>query len=309
MQKKGKRIIASALLLSLGILAGSPANALTLTFSGSSPLDGADGNIRTFSASGVSVNASAFSRESDGTWATAFLSANALGLGVTDSSEGDGTNNLFLVDNVGRDNYVLFEFSEKIVVDSAFLDNVVNDSDLSVWIGSIDDAFNTHNTLSDGVLGALSLFETNDAVSAGSRLAAFNDGGINGNVLVLAASVTDSTPEDRFLITSVSATVSVPEPWSIALLGLPVFVLAAAGRRRQQGEPEARRAEGPQQHPRSAAVPATLAHVYGIDSYRIRAVGSATQAESFPESCSNRPKRGTVSSHFHPRRSASLLYD
>lgn len=242
MQKMGKRVIVSALLLSLGIFAGSPANALTLTFSGSSPLDGDDGNIRTFSASGVSVNASAFSRDSDGTWATAFLSANALGLGVTDASEGDGANNLFLVDNVVRHNYVLFEFSQVVVADSAFLDNVVNDSDLSVWIGSIDDAFNTHNTLSDLVLGALSLFETNNINSAGSRLSAFNDGGVSGNVLVLAASVTDSTPDDRFLITSVSATVSVPEPWSIALLGFPAFVLVAAGRRRHQGEPEARRA-------------------------------------------------------------------
>jgi hypothetical protein len=40
----------------------------------------------------------------------------------------------------GRDNYVLFEFDQNVVVDSAFLGYVVNDSDLSVWIGTRSDA-------------------------------------------------------------------------------------------------------------------------------------------------------------------------
>ena len=81
--------------------------------SGSSALDGPDGNIRTFTAGGVSVKASAFSRDkSTGAWSTAFLGSYGGGLGVTDSSEGDGGNNSHTVDNIDRDNYVLFEFSE-----------------------------------------------------------------------------------------------------------------------------------------------------------------------------------------------------
>jgi hypothetical protein len=73
------------------------------------------------------------------------------------------------VDNVGRDNYVLFEFSETVVVDSAFLGYVVGDSDLSIWIGTKNDPFNNHLTLSDSVLGSLALSEENITDSTTTR--------------------------------------------------------------------------------------------------------------------------------------------
>ena len=114
--------------------------------------DGTDGNIRTFTAGGVSVKTSAFSRDTSGVWSTACLGSYGGGLGVTDGSEGDGSNNSHTVDNIGRDNYVLFEFSETVVVDSAFLGYVVDDSDLRIWIGTKTDPFNNHQTLSDAVL-------------------------------------------------------------------------------------------------------------------------------------------------------------
>lgn len=60
-------------------------------------------------------------------------------MGVTDGSEGTGTDDSHTVDNIGRNNYVLFEFSQTVVVDSAFLGYVVTDSDLKVWIGSTMD--------------------------------------------------------------------------------------------------------------------------------------------------------------------------
>ena len=59
---------------------------------------------------------------------------------MTDGIE-DGASDTHTVDNVGRDNYVLFKFSENVIVDSAFLGYVVNDSDLKVWIGTIPNAF------------------------------------------------------------------------------------------------------------------------------------------------------------------------
>ena len=137
-------------------------SAATFDFSGSSALDGTDGNIRTFTAGGVSVKASAFSRDkTTGVWSTACLGSYGGGLGVTDSSEGDGSNNTHTVDNVGRDNYVLFEFSENVVVDSAFLGYVVDDSDLTVWIGTKTDPFNNHQTLSDAFLTSLGFTEVN----------------------------------------------------------------------------------------------------------------------------------------------------
>ena len=74
-------------------LSGSGGTA-TFDFSGNTALDGPDGNIRTFTAGSVSVKASAFSRDkSSGAWSTAYLGSYGGGLGVTDSSEGDGSNN------------------------------------------------------------------------------------------------------------------------------------------------------------------------------------------------------------------------
>lgn len=175
----------------------------TFYFNGSSGLDGTNGNMRTFTTDGVSVNASAFSRDDSGNWNEAFLGIFSGGLGVTDSSEGNGGNGTHRVDNVGRDNFVLFEFSENVVVDQAYLDSVVNDSDLSIWIGTIPGAFGTHQTLSDALLNGLTLNEVNNTTSSSARWANFNGNEVSGNVLVLAASTVDSTPEDRFKIRKV----------------------------------------------------------------------------------------------------------
>jgi hypothetical protein len=137
----------------------------TFDFSGSSAQDGTDGNVRTYTAGGISVHVSAFSRDNghNGAWSQAWLGSYGGGLGVTDSSEGSGSNNTHTVDNMGgRDNYVLFEFDQNVVVDSAFLGYVVNDSDMQVWIGTRSDAFNNHDTmLSDAELTALGFTEVN----------------------------------------------------------------------------------------------------------------------------------------------------
>jgi hypothetical protein len=137
--------------------------ATTFDFSGSSATDGSDGNVRTFTSGALSVKTSAFSRDqSTGAWAQAYLGSYGGGLGVTDSSE-SGSGDTHTVDNMGgRDNYVLFEFNQNVVVDSAFLGYVVGDSDLSVWIGTRSDPFNNHDTmLSDAELTALGFTEVN----------------------------------------------------------------------------------------------------------------------------------------------------
>jgi hypothetical protein len=70
----------------------TPGGTSTFNFSGSTATDGTDGNIRTFTAGGVSVKTSAFSRDkSTGAWSAAYLGSYSGGLGVTDSSEGSGT--------------------------------------------------------------------------------------------------------------------------------------------------------------------------------------------------------------------------
>lgn len=173
----------------------------TFDFSGGSALDGTDGNVRAFTAGGASVKTSAFSRDgATGNWATGWLGSYGVGLGVTDSGESSGGSNSHMVDNVGRDNYVLFSFDQKVVVDKAYLGYVVGDSDLSVWIGSVADPYNTKLTLSDAVLTSLGFTEVNDTTLATARWADFNAGKLAGNVLVIAASTADTTPDDWFKI-------------------------------------------------------------------------------------------------------------
>jgi hypothetical protein len=189
---------ASGVVQSLGTM-GSP---VTFNFSGSSAGDGPEGNIRTFSAGGVSVNASAWSRDPGGGWTAAFLGSYPGGLGVTDNIEGDGSNNRHTVDNVGNNNYVLFEFSDTVVVDSAFLGYVVNDSDMTIWIGTATDPFNNHLALNDAVLTSLGFTEVNLG-DGSTRWADFNAGNMAGNVLVIAARVDETDPLDRFKIEKV----------------------------------------------------------------------------------------------------------
>ncbi|MCU0784642.1 MAG: carboxypeptidase regulatory-like domain-containing protein [Verrucomicrobia bacterium] len=159
----------------------------TLTLTGNSATCGTLGNVRTFTVNGVSVKASAFSRTTSGTWASAYLGAYSHGLGVTDSSEGDGSNNRHTVDNLDRMNYVLLEFSKPVVVSRVGLGYVVSDSDLRVWIGTAADPFNKHLTLSDGVLSGLGYTEDNLTANANPRVASINAGEVSGNVLVVAA--------------------------------------------------------------------------------------------------------------------------
>jgi hypothetical protein len=171
--------------------------ATTFDFSGSSPLSGTHGNVRTYTVGDISVKASAFS-EVSGSWQSAYLGAFGSGLGVTDRSEGDGSGDRHTVDNIGRENFVVFRFNQDVIVDKAFLGYVVGDSDISVWIGNVADAFNTSFSLNTSVLNSLGFTEVNDTGSGSARWADINAGNLSGNVLVIAASLADTTPDDRF---------------------------------------------------------------------------------------------------------------
>ena len=165
--------------------------ATNFTFSGGSSTSGSAGNIRTFTSGGTSVKASAFSRTDGGSWNSAFLGAYSIGLGVTDGSEGSGGSNSHTVDNSGRDNYVLFEFSAPVKIDRAFLNYIGEDSDISVWIGSKVNPYTNHLSLSDALLATLTT-EVNTSSATDTRWADINGGGIVGNVLVIATKVGDT---------------------------------------------------------------------------------------------------------------------
>ncbi|MBD2250456.1 SdrD B-like domain-containing protein [Nostoc parmelioides] len=190
--------------------AASTGSSTRFDFDGSSPLDGTDGNTRTFTKDGITITARAFSRVdgTNGAWNAAYLGSYGGGLGVTDSSEGNGGNNTHVVDNVGgRDNYVLFQFSEAVVLDQAYLQYVINDSDISVWIGNFSSPL---TTLSDSTLNSFGFREVNETTSSSDRWADVNAGKYVGNTIVIAALDTDTSPEDNFKIRHLDVLKAIP---------------------------------------------------------------------------------------------------
>ncbi len=182
----------------LGCGGTTPCSATQLAFTGNSSVSGTAGNIRTFSAGGVSVNASAFSRVkgSGGSWAAAYLGVWSPGLGVTDTSE-NGASNTHTLDNSGRLNYILFEFSQPVIVTKAFLDSIGGDSDATFWVGTLVNPFTSHVTLSDAVLAGLGAGQAS-AGGSSARWASLNASKVSGNVIVIAASTTES--DDAFKV-------------------------------------------------------------------------------------------------------------
>ncbi len=174
----------------------------TFIFEGNSATSGTAGNIRTFTINGVTVNVSGFNRvDSGGAWSTAWLGVYTHGLGVTNFSEGDGDADRHVVDNVGGNtDYVLFEFDNMIVVDQAYLDYILGDSDISVWIGTKTNPYTTHNTLSDAFLASIGPREDNDTTSTAPRWADINAANKVGNVIVISARVGETSGEDAFKI-------------------------------------------------------------------------------------------------------------
>jgi serine-aspartate repeat-containing protein C/D/E len=178
---------------------------VTFDFSGSSATDGTDGNTRTYTdaLTGVSVTASALSQtKGTNSWQDAWLGAYSGGLGVTDSSEGSGSGNTHTVDNVGRNNYVVLQFSQNVKLDQAYLGYVVNDSDMQVWIGNWATPVTSVNASS--VLSSMSFSEVNTTTLSSARWADLNAGGVTGNVVIIAADTTDTSPEDYFKVDKVA---------------------------------------------------------------------------------------------------------
>ncbi len=161
-------------------LSSSTTSDIRFLLTGSSSLDGANGNVRTFTKDGVSVDVSAFSQKW-GTWKNAYLGAYSGGLGVTNRDEGTSSHR---VDNSWSTDYILFEFDQDVTVDKAFLDYVGWDSDMSIWIGDRDGADISH--LNDSLLDSFTK-ENNFTHHGRDRWADFNDAGLTGDTVVISA--------------------------------------------------------------------------------------------------------------------------
>ncbi len=181
-------------------------------FSGSSSTTGSNGNIRTFTANGVTVDASADSRSTSRDWNAGYVGMYDGGMGVTNTGE-SGSNHR--VDNGTQVDYLLFEFDKDVTVDKALLQSVVSDSDISIWIGDRNGA--DISSLSDGLLQ--SYVKENDFTnSSNSRWADINDGGLTGDTLVISAYTEGSNDQFKLkkLTTSVSKSVGNGEYLNLA---------------------------------------------------------------------------------------------
>jgi hypothetical protein len=171
---------------------------VTFDFSGNTWTDGTDGNSRTWKDydTGLSVTVRAFSQTKGADhYQSAYLGAYQGGLGVTDSSEGSGSGLSHTIDNVGRNNYVVFQFSQAVILDKAFLGYVAHDSDMQVWIGNRSTAI---TSMSNSVLSNLGYSEFNSTTSTSARWADLNANEVKGNTIVIAADIKDTSPEDYF---------------------------------------------------------------------------------------------------------------
>ncbi len=161
---------------------------ITYDFSGNSSTDGTEGNSRSYSVSGVDVTARAFTQLDGTNWTKAYLGAYSGGLGVTNSNEGNGSNNMHMMDNGGSNDFIVFQFSRSVTLDKAFLGAVVGDSDISVWIGN---SASTITTMSNSVLSSMGFSEVNNGGSS-TRWADVNAGDVAVNVVIIAAKIGDT---------------------------------------------------------------------------------------------------------------------
>ena len=111
-----------------------------------------------------------------------------------------------------------------MVVNRAFLGYVSGDSDISIRIGTFADPYNNHLTLNDATFAAFGYSENNDTASSGARWAQFNGGEVIGNAVIIAASLSDNTPDDKFKIEKLGicaapSEAQCPSPWNTKDIG------------------------------------------------------------------------------------------
>ena len=153
----------------------------TFVFNGNSSLDGANGNVRSFTQNGISVDVSAFSRHKySGTWHEAHVGVYSSGLGVTNVYESTRAHR---ADNKGSIDYLVFEFDTDVIVDKALLKSVGYDSDISLWIGDRDRDI---TGLDSDLLDSFSQ-ENNFTNHGSSRWADLNHEELIGDTLIVSA--------------------------------------------------------------------------------------------------------------------------
>ncbi len=207
-----------------------------LTSSGSSLL--ATGETRTFTSNGVTMKALAVSYTGGN---NEFFEASRLGqygssgLGVTNKHE-DGSSPEHRVDNFKHNDYILFTFDNLVNVTSIQIASIVDDSDVSYWVGNLrptSDSQISYSDLASVGFGNEQVDSINQKIS--SRSVTINSPGSGINAIVFGAQRGLDSGEylDQFKVKHLKATTLtvVPEP-SAALLSL-VGVFALCVRRKR----------------------------------------------------------------------------
>lgn len=222
------------------------ADAITWNFTGSGGI-GSDGNALSFTSGGVKVSATAWSY--NGSFQNARLGQWGTGLGVCADLEGYCNTPDHQVDNAGTDDYVLFLFSAQVDPSTVRIDPYGTwDRDVSYWVGNVDSSLDSQgnlrlNSLAGTMYGGLTglRFTSNDPFNSnGTTSGAFRDVSIYGSTSVNAllfgaqrgSESSDPYYTDRFKITGMTATASVPEPSSMLLLALGMGVIGLVSMRR-----------------------------------------------------------------------------
>jgi hypothetical protein len=234
-------VVAASLASWLAVAASG--QSLTWNLVGSAGSSSTYGNSLTFTQSGVTVKATAWGYtygSTDNALETAALGQWSLGLGVADKSEGaNASSPAHQVDNVGPDNWVLFEFSKAVTGVSVRLQpSGTYDTDVSFMTAYNSNPLNLEN-VNYAALPALGFGAKID--SNGSYTSGFRDVGITSatpfNKLLFGAKVGEPTTSkdfDYFKITSVCGTPTnyVPEPATAGLLGLAAVAFGLRRSRR-----------------------------------------------------------------------------
>lgn len=204
----------------------SMANAASYTFDftgGSSTLTGTEtaGNTRTFNSTsgGLSVDASGW-RVKNSSPTAEYLGWYSHGLGVTNNDERWGDSHT--VDNINKDDFVLFDFSQDVKLESIVL-QLYGDDDITYGYG---------DTWNNG------LVNKDDGVITGSLLSGFistHTLSSLGNDDIWRISAQIGEDNDSFKIKSITVSSSaVPLPTAVWLFGSALLGMVGIGSRRRR---------------------------------------------------------------------------
>lgn len=220
-------------------LGAHTASADTITFDftgaqGGALGEGSVGNTRTFTSGGITLTVTAWGYTfgaSDNALAAAALGRYSTGLGVCNTTE-SCEDPQHQVDNVGAEDWVLFQFSALVDVTSVRIDPFDTwDRDVSYFVGNAGIPLNLTGVTYAGLGGVGFGAMQSDSASASSL---FRDVSINGgfaNALLFGGFLGGDDEDDRFKITSLTATTAVPEPGTMLLLVAGAGVLHRVRRR------------------------------------------------------------------------------